>query len=247
MLRSWSLFSRTTLALLFAALLLWGCTPAPLHIPASPAGRKALRLSPRTKGVLFTLLMRRVAVSRSQGKAWVLRQNEEDYRQFQESLREMISAKTGMELLPDERILDHNLYLDGFFPLKARFFLNPLRLPIVSSTQEEEYMLRMSRSLEDPYFITVLADSSVTKTMFTPATIKATLVFNLYDYTGLLFTARAEARRKVLPVRYSFLPDRANPGYEERMHQALSQAFQETLTAMGKELEKIAPPAPSSN
>ncbi|MCB1310119.1 MAG: hypothetical protein KDK30_18170, partial [Leptospiraceae bacterium] len=161
------------------------CQTAPLY-SRSPDSSVAPRVVAGSRVALFTLIMREVAVSNSQGLNWTAWRDDGDYFDFYTRLESLLKDTTRLEVLPRADVLNHSLVIDGHFPINERFFLNSANLPMVTSAEEEELMLRTARRLETDYFVTVLADHSISKLIAQPATVNCEMTLNLYTADGLL-------------------------------------------------------------
>jgi hypothetical protein len=176
-------------------------------------GRPALEK--KAGAVLFSMIMRRIAYSNSNGLDWIARRDDDDYRHLYREITGIMEESLQMQPIPREEVLDHALYQEGRFPLGLRFFLNTARLPIIAGAEEEELMLRTARALGARYYVTVLADHSVSKIVARPASVTSVLVFNLYSAgSGLIYQAEHQVTESAEPYDRALSLGELYRGYE---------------------------------
>ncbi len=203
-----------------------GCLYDPMYSPQPGAAKLILRKD--EKIMLFTFLVRKTAVSRSQGLVWLARRSEKDYEVLKIRLEDILKNTLSMQLIPPERILDHDLYLSGKFPFQVKYFLNPGLLPVVTTAVEEELMLRTARALSADLFITAFIDYEVSKIMLFPAEVSARLRINFYRPTGFLYSAEFFSKKKeALPYDRSMALGDLNTAYRAVTDAALAEAIEE--------------------
>lgn len=189
---------RITLLYCLLALATTSCVPELYTGKIVGSGRPGIQKD--ANGVLFSMIVRKLNYANSNGLNWIARRDDDDYRALYRDITKLMTEELRMQPVERTRVLDHTLYQEGRFPLAKKYYLNTSRLPIISNAEEEELMLRSSRALGSRYFITVLADHSVSKVVALPATITSVLIFNLYSAdSGLIYQANLEISQNAEP------------------------------------------------
>lgn len=202
---------------------------------------------------LFSMIQRKLGYANSNGLNWIARTSDDDYRDLYRQVQSILTEELSLEPLPRESILNHALYRDGRFPLKVKFFRNTAKLPIITDSTEEEYMLRTSKGLDVNYYVTVLSDHSVSKIIATPARISSRLIFNLYSAdSGLIYQADLEHSAKAEPYDRSLSLGELYDAYDPVMTQTLAANRTELLAQLRKKLATeirfaVAPPPASAD
>lgn len=190
---------RNVFIVLFTASALWSCRSQPLYVGRlAGSGKPALQKD--APAALFTVMMLKVAYANSNGLNWTARLEDDDYREFYRGLLELMQEDLTMRPVDRKAILDQPLYLEGRFPLREKWYLNTAQLPMVTSADEEELMLRMARGLGVQYFVTVLTEHTVSKVVALPAVIDSKLYFNIYSgRSGLIYRGELEVASTAEP------------------------------------------------
>ena len=192
-----------------------------------------------SKVAVFTLLLRSVAVSRSQGLPWILRRKPVDYDRYYKQFTGILKQTLQVELVDPDRILDHPLYLAGRFPIRAEWHHNGKLLPIVTNREETKLMMRTYRLLEADYFVTALVDFSISKILLKPATVRARITFHIYSpLGGLMYKKVLRVRKVALPYDRSLSLGDLNEAYETQTSTTLDQVLVKALQNLQKSLQK---------
>ncbi|MCR9144400.1 MAG: hypothetical protein NXI24_19330 [bacterium] len=200
------------------------------------SGRPALQKE--AGGVLFSMIVRKLGYANSNGLNWIARRTDENYRDLYREITAIMETELQMQTIPRNRVLDHALYQEGRFPLRKKFFLNTAKLPIITNAEEEELMLRSSRALGARYFVTVLADHSVSKIVAVPASVTSVLVLNIYSAdSGLIYQANLEATETAEPYDRDLSLGELYAQYEPVLAAALDR---NTSTLLAELRSKIA-------
>lgn len=232
------MIQRSLFTILLLATLSYCILPPPVYRPSSGRSADEVAVRAGSRVALFTLLVRRVNVSRSNGLAWVTYRRNGDYQAYRQRLNELLERDLEFELVEQKAVLDSEAYLAGRFPVREKFFLNPELLPIVRGEEDQNLMLRLGRALNADYFVTVLVDHEISKVLFFAPRVEAEVTFNLYGYYGgHITTLRESASEKVhCPAEYE---GPANQACGLQINTALDQAVVRAFDRLEKELKTI--------
>lgn len=226
------------------ALAMVGCQPELYTGKLVGNGRPALQKD--SPAVIFSMLVRKVAYANSNGLNWIARRTDDDYRNLYREITTVMTDQLQMQPIERTRVLDHALYQEGRFPLGKKFYLNTARLPIIDSATEEELMLRTSRALGVRYYVTVLAEHSVTKLVGLPATVTSVLVMNIYSAdSGLIYQAELETSKSAEPYDRNMSLGELHAQYETVLAATLDSNITELLSLLrakiGEEIRIVEP------
>ncbi|MBX7057558.1 MAG: hypothetical protein K1X75_05785 [Leptospirales bacterium] len=214
-------------------------TEDPIYQPPLRENR-SIRIVSDSRAALFSFAVRSAAGANSQGRFWTARRNLEQATVLQNDLAAMLGRTLGLQWIPDAEIKSHSLYIDGRFPVRARYFLNPSALPLVQTPEEEDLMLRTSTRLQVRYFANAFFDHSVSKFFFFPASVKSRLVIQLYSAEGgLLFREEWEEGQAVEPYERTLWAGSYATTYEPRMNEALAACDERLLQQAARDLAPL--------
>ncbi|MCB1173771.1 MAG: hypothetical protein KDK39_09410 [Leptospiraceae bacterium] len=217
------------------------CSPVPVYTGSLHKTAQGPVMKQGARIAIFSMLMRRVAVSNSQGFDWTAYHDDVDYVKVHQNLTEMLQKQWSANIITSKQIQEHALVKDGFFPLQEKFYLNSLQLPIIASAKEEELMLRTKSRLEADYYITILCDHSISKIMFLPMETNSYLQFNLYHaQIGLIYTKKLTHSQSALPYHRDWSLARLhtdyNPIITETLNHSLAQLLEQLQSTLVQEI-----------
>lgn len=229
-----------TLNLILALSFLAGCDTVPLY-HGKPISARPPAVHEGESAVLFSCIVQKAALSKSQGTEWLVGQSDEEARKIHDSLEGMLSEELKLSVIPAERVINLRLYTDGMFPMRIPYYRNPLLLPVITNEREEEMMLRTKRALQTEYFITASATYGISKYVFLPAKVTARIQWNLYTEYGPVYSTMVETEERASPYAFSFLPSRTMDLYRQTMQEALDRAFAHALEELRGRLRQDLP------
>ena len=226
-----------------------GCTSLlkpPVYAPEKKErfGTPEVTIRAPSNAALFTLLVRRVNVSRSNSLAWISRRSVQDYRAYEPRIRGLIEKRWKLRLVENEDILDSDAYLAGRFPVREKFFLNPGLMPIIRGESDKDLMLRLGRALDTDYFITVFVDHRILKFVFLAPRLEARIVMQLYSYqSGHIASYEVS---NTVPAKCPDGPSNGRPDLlcEEAINTALNEAMEKTFAEIDEVMQEVRIQAP---
>ncbi|HNN73364.1 MAG TPA: hypothetical protein PKN93_01845 [Leptospiraceae bacterium] len=221
---------------LMLILLSWivSCQSAPIA-PGVAKGNGKPSIPAASRAAVFTILVREVSVSRSEGAPWFSQLTDDDALKVKATLKEDLERVLKFELVPGEKIRAQDLYRAGRFPLHEPYYINPELDPIVRNEAEQELMMRTSNALGAKYFVVIVVDHSTTKVLLKPASVTSSIQIQIFSPgSGLIYTATEEESADALP----YVRDVPDAEFKLRYRGIMRSTALDLITKARSKLEK---------
>lgn len=226
---------------LLLCLIALNCSSSPLYFGEINESQKPL-FQKGSKFAIFSFLMREISVSNSQGINWLGKHFSNDYQNLHTDITNEVAKNLKADFINPDKIKQLAIYKDGYFPLKTKYYLNYLKLPVISSKKEEEIMMRTFHRTGADFYITILVDHSIRKNIFLPIETNSTMQWHFYHKNaGLFYHAESKTSATAMPYNRTESLSSLKTSYISVVNETLNNNNQINLQKILKDLKKDFP------